>query len=220
MISKQFDITTDWGKMVLPYKFALDHLTTIIDHISEEATYVHNYNPIEHIKSRLKAPKSIIDKLERKGFPKSIKSINENLYDIVGVRIICSFVSDIYDLYALLAKRREFRIVECRDYIKHPKPNGYQSLHLIVEVPIELSSESRKVYAEIQLRTMGMDFWASLEHKIFYKYNREIPDRLKNELREAADMTVTLDAKMKAISEEIGRIESPYDAVLLNSRRG
>lgn len=200
----------EWKDVFLPYKFAMDQLSTTIAHINEEALHGHDYNPIEHIKTRLKTPESIITKLQRKGFPVEVASAGEHLYDIVGVRIICSFLSDIDDLYELLRKRQDMRIMEVRDYIRNPKPNGYRSLHLIVEVPVILSRGTKHVYAEIQLRTLGMDFWASLEHKIFYKYNKDIPDRLKQELLEAANLTVQLDAKMKAISDEIGHLDSPY----------
>ncbi|CAH0118918.1 MULTISPECIES: GTP pyrophosphokinase family protein [unclassified Paenibacillus] len=210
MIEIRLTDANQWKAFIIPYKFALDKLTIMINHINQEAAALYDYNPIEHIKSRLKSPESILNKLERKGLPVTFQSVTNDLFDIVGIRIICSFVSDIYDLYELLRKRQDLKIVECKDYIRNPKPNGYQSLHLIVQIPVTLASETKQVYAEIQLRTMGMDFWASLEHKIFYKYNRDIPDRLKRELRDAADMTVKLDEKMKAISDEIGRIESPY----------
>lgn len=203
----------EWKDIFLPFKFAMDQLGTTIAHISEEASHGCGYNPIEHIKTRLKTPESIMAKLQRKGLPLQMASAGEHLYDIVGVRIICSFLSDIYDLFELLRKRQDMRIIEVRDYIRSPKPNGYRSLHLIVEVPVILSTGTKHVYAEIQLRTLGMDFWASLEHKIFYKYNKDIPDRLKQELLEAANLTVQLDAKMKAISDEIGHLDSPYAVI-------
>lgn len=209
-MEQRLKIVNQFKEMFLPYKFALDYLSTTIEHISEEAMHVYDYNPIEHIKTRLKSPESVISKLQRKGLPVEFASAKEHLSDIVGVRIICSFVSDIYDLYEILRSRHDIRIMECKDYIQNPKPNGYQSLHLIVEVPILLSKGTEYVRAEIQLRTLGMDFWASLEHKIFYKYNKDIPERLKRELFEAANMTVQLDAKMKAISEEVGHLSSPY----------
>lgn len=212
MYEDDFREAKKWKDIFLPYKFAMDQLSTTIAHINEEAMHGHDYNPIEHIKTRLKTPESIMNKLQRKGFPLDLASAGDHLYDIVGVRIICSFLSDIYDLYELLKKRQDMRIIEVRDYISSPKPNGYRSLHLIVEVPVILSKGTKHVYAEIQLRTLGMDFWASLEHKIFYKYNKDIPDRLKHELLEAANLTVRLDAKMKAISDEIGHLDSPYAA--------
>ncbi|GLI08490.1 GTP pyrophosphokinase [Paenibacillus tyrfis] len=200
----------EWKEMFLPYKFAMEQLSTTIRHINEEAMHVYNYNPIEHIKTRIKSPESIINKLQRKGLPISLVTARDHLNDIIGVRIICSFLSDIYDLYEILNNRHDMKIIECKDYIRNPKPNGYQSLHLIVEVPVLLSKGTQLVKAEIQLRTLGMDFWASLEHKIFYKYNKDIPDRLKQELLSAAHLTVELDAKMKAISDEIGHLDSPY----------
>ncbi|MBP1157605.1 MULTISPECIES: GTP pyrophosphokinase family protein [unclassified Paenibacillus] len=209
-MEQRLKLINQFKELFLPYKFALDYLSTTIEHINEEAMHVYDYNPIEHIKTRLKSPESVISKLQRKGLPIEFASAKQHLSDIVGVRIICSFVSDIYDLYEILRSRHDIKIIECKDYIKSPKPNGYQSLHLIVEVPILLSKGTERVLAEIQLRTLGMDFWASLEHKIFYKYNKDIPERLKRELYEAANMTVQLDAKMKAISDEVGHLSSPY----------
>lgn len=210
VMEQRLQLVNQFKELFLPYKFALDYLSTTIEHINEEAMHVYDYNPIEHIKTRLKSPESVISKLQRKGLPIDFASAKRHLSDIVGVRIICSFVSDIYDLHEILRARHDIKIMECKDYIKNPKPNGYQSLHLIVEVPILLSKGTEHVRAEIQLRTLGMDFWASLEHKIFYKYNKDIPERLKRELYEAANMTVQLDAKMKAIGDELGHLSSPY----------
>ena len=219
-MEQRLKLMNQFKELFVPYKFALDYLSMTIEHINDEAMHVYDYNPIEHIKTRLKSPESVISKLQRKGLPIDFISAKEHLSDIVGVRIICSFVSDIYDLHEILKSRNDIKILECKDYIQNPKPNGYQSLHLIVEVPILLSRGTEYVKAEIQLRTLGMDFWASLEHKIFYKYNKDIPERLKNELYEAANMTIQLDAKMKAISDEVGHLESPYSMRAMAALKG
>ncbi|WP_002151159.1 GTP pyrophosphokinase [Bacillus cereus] len=188
-----------WGQFLLPYKFALDEMTTKINIIAEEAKYLKNHNQIEHIKTRLKSFESIQLKLDRKGISPTMSNSREQLYDIAGMRIICSFVSDIYDIYSQLSKRNDIKIVQVKDYIENPKSNGYQSLHVIVQIPVTLSQKVETVYVEIQLRTLAMDFWASLEHKIYYKYDKKIPFYLEQELIDAAKTAKSLDEKMRDI---------------------
>ncbi|MGG0220209.1 GTP pyrophosphokinase family protein [Bacillus mycoides] len=188
-----------WGQFLLPYKFALDEMTTKINIIAEEAKYLKNHNQIEHIKTRLKSFESIQLKLDRKGITPTMSNSREQLYDIAGMRIICSFVNDIYDIYSQLSKRNDIKIVQVKDYIENPKSNGYQSLHVIVQIPVTLSQKVETVYVEIQLRTLAMDFWASLEHKIYYKYDKKIPFHLEQELIEAAKTAKSLDEKMRDI---------------------
>ncbi|MCQ6534813.1 GTP pyrophosphokinase [Bacillus mycoides] len=188
-----------WGQFLLPYKFALDEMTTKINIIAEEAKYLKNHNQIEHIKTRLKSFESIQLKLDRKGISPTMSNSREQLYDIAGMRIICSFVNDIYDIYSQLSKRNDIKIVQVKDYIENPKSNGYQSLHVIVQIPVTLSKKVETVYVEIQLRTLAMDFWASLEHKIYYKYDKKIPFYLEQELIDAAKTAKSLDEKMRDI---------------------
>ncbi|EEL67703.1 GTP pyrophosphokinase family protein (plasmid) [Bacillus mycoides] len=188
-----------WGQFLLPYKFALDEMTTKINIIAEEAKYLKNHNQIEHIKTRLKSFESIQLKLDRKGISPTMSNSREQLYDIAGMRIICSFVNDIYDIYSQLSKRNDIKIVQVKDYIENPKSNGYQSLHVIVQIPVTLSQKVETVYVEIQLRTLAMDFWASLEHKIYYKYDKKIPFYLEQELIDAAKTAKSLDEKMRDI---------------------
>ncbi|ETT86957.1 putative GTP pyrophosphokinase [Bacillus sp. RC55] len=188
-----------WGQFLLPYKFALDEMTTKINIIAEEAKYLKNHNQIEHIKTRLKSFESIQLKLDRKGISPTMSNSREKLYDIAGMRIICSFVNDIYDIYSQLSKRNDIKIVQVKDYIENPKSNGYQSLHVIVQIPVTLSQKVETVYVEIQLRTLAMDFWASLEHKIYYKYDKKIPFYLEQELIDAAKTAKSLDEKMRDI---------------------
>jgi putative GTP pyrophosphokinase len=194
-------------RFLMVYKFGLDEIKTKIEILKQEFQYVHDYNPIEHVASRIKSPESILKKVRKKGCELSLPSIRENINDIAGIRIICSFTSDIYKVSEMLQKQENMRIIECKDYIKNPKPNGYQSLHLIMEVPVFLSDRTEKVRVEAQIRTIGMDFWASLEHKIYYKCNKEVPEKLRNELMDAAITVRQLDMKMEQLNKEISEIK-------------
>lgn len=196
-------LKTELTRFMMSYKFGLDELYTKIDILKQEFQYIHDYNPIEHVKSRIKTPDSILQKLHRKGFELSLDSIKENIQDIAGIRIICSFVSDIYRLSEMLQNQKDIKVLACKDYIKNPKPNGYQSLHLILQVPVFMSDRVENVCVEVQIRTIGMDFWASLEHKIYYKYNKQIPQKLVDDLKEAANSVSQLDKKMENINKEI-----------------
>ncbi|MCM3668053.1 GTP pyrophosphokinase family protein [Mesobacillus maritimus] len=190
-------------RFMMAYKFALDEMNTKINILKEEFNYIHDYNPIEHVKSRVKSPESILKKVVRKNLDLNMQSIRENIKDIAGVRITCSFESDIYKIQDMLQNQKDINVLECKDYIKSPKPNGYRSLHLILEIPVFLSSGEELIPVEIQIRTIAMDFWASLEHKIYYKYNKEVPEHLLTELKDAATAAAGLDAKMERINKEI-----------------
>ncbi|WP_337099318.1 GTP pyrophosphokinase [Paenibacillus sp. YIM B09110] len=205
------DLKTQMTRFMMMYKFALSELETRIEILQEEFHLLHEYNPIENTKSRLKSPKSIFEKLYRKQTGLSLTSIRNSIRDIAGMRITCSFISDIYRISDMLRNQSDLNIVEVKDYIKEPKPNGYQSLHLIIEVPVYISDRRENVFVEVQIRTIAMDFWASLEHKIFYKYNQEIPERLLNELREAAVSASALDHKMERLHDEIEAIKEEQD---------
>ncbi|MCM3764366.1 GTP pyrophosphokinase family protein [Neobacillus niacini] len=194
-------------RFMMAYKFALDEMNTKINILKDEFNYIHEYNPIEHVTSRLKSPESIYKKVYRKGYEFSLPSIKENIRDIAGIRITCSFMSDIYKLSNMIAKQKDITVVEYKDYIQNPKPNGYQSLHLILQVPIFMSDREELIYVEVQIRTIAMDFWASLEHKIYYKYNQEVPKQMVAELKEAAVMASQLDKKMERLHNEIAEIK-------------
>nr|WP_312470944.1 GTP pyrophosphokinase family protein [Neobacillus sp.] len=194
-------------RFMMAYKFALDEMNTKINILKDEFNYIHDYNPIEHVKSRIKSPESIFKKVYRKGYNLSLASIKENVRDIAGIRITCSFKSDIYELSKMIAGQKDVRVVDYKDYIKNPKPNGYQSLHLILEIPIFMSDREELTYVEVQIRTIAMDFWASLEHKIYYKYNKEVPNQMVAELKEAAVMAEELDSKMERLHKEISEIK-------------
>ncbi len=204
-------IKTELTRFMMSYKFALDEVNTKIDILRQEFRYIHDYNPIEHVKSRLKTPESIVNKVNRKGYELTVSSIKENVRDIAGIRITCSFISDIYELKDMLQNQKNIKVIECKDYIKNPKPNGYKSLHLILQIPIFMSDRSEDVYVEVQIRTIAMDFWASLEHKIYYKYDKEIPEGLKEELKMAAVRVSQLDEKMESIHKEISQFKEKED---------
>jgi putative GTP pyrophosphokinase len=193
----------EWKNSLIIYNFALDEINTKLKILNEEFQFIHNHNPIEHIKSRIKDPKGIMQKLHRKGHAITIENAKKYIHDIAGVRITCSFISDIYEIYNIIEKQADIKVMQVKDYIKNPKPNGYKSLHLIISIPVFLSTGVQEVFVEIQIRTIAMDFWASLEHKIYYKFDKDVPAHLLNELKEAADAAHELDVKMKRIKDGV-----------------
>ncbi|MEY9975394.1 GTP pyrophosphokinase family protein [Lysinibacillus sp. RC79] len=201
-------LQTELTRFFLAYKFALQEIETKINILQEEFKLIHEYNPIEHLSTRVKSPKSILLKVKKRNLKPSIEAIRENIRDIAGVRITCSFVEDIYKVSAMLQAQNDIEVVEVKDYIASPKGNGYQSLHLIIKIPIFMSDRMEKVYVEIQIRTIAMDFWASLEHKIYYKYNKEVPEHIRFELKEAAIQVAELDRKMERLNEEINILKA------------
>lgn len=211
-------------RFMMTYQFALDELMTKIDILQQEFHHMNDYNPIEHAESRLKSPESMLTKLYRKGLPVTLASVKEHIKDVAGVRITCSFVSDIYEVSRMLEQQQDLEVLEVKDYIKNPKPSGYQSLHLLLKIPVFMSDRVEHICVEVQIRTIAMDFWASLEHKIFYKYNREVPDRLKEELKEAAASAAALDRKMEKLHLEMKEIkemneeEDPFELMFNNNR--
>ncbi|WP_059173193.1 GTP pyrophosphokinase family protein [Bacillus sp. FJAT-27445] len=218
-------LKTELMRFMMSYKFALDEMNTKINILKQEFKYIHDYNPIEHVTHRVKSPESILKKIQRKGYDLSLASIKEGITDIAGIRIICSFTSDIYEISNMLQRQKDIKVIKCKDYIKNPKPNGYQSLHMILQIPIFMSDREDHVYVEIQIRTIAMDFWASLEHKIYYKYNKEIPQKIKDELKEAAISATQLDKKMEKIHKEVNEIkeldndEENLQELLINNER-
>ena len=195
-------------RFMMSYKFGLEEIQTKIEILKQEFELVHEYNPIEHVKSRMKNPESILKKVQRRGYDWTIDSIRENVRDIAGIRINCSFVSDIYKVSEMLQKQKDITVVEFKDYIAAPKPNGYQSLHMILQIPVFMSDRTEDVYVEVQIRTIAMDFWASLEHKIYYKYDKDVPQHLKDELKEAAETIMALDRKMELIHQEMQQVKN------------
>ncbi len=203
-----YEDVDSWNTIILLYNSALKEVGTKLEILNDEFQHVHQYNPIEHIKSRIKTPESIVKKLKRRGYEVSVSNMVRFVNDIAGVRIICSFTSDIYRIADMLARQNDIRVLSIKDYIKNPKDSGYKSFHMIVSVPIFLSSETMETKVEIQIRTVAMDFWASLEHKINYKYDGTVPEHIKRELSECAEMVSDLDAKMMSLNEEIKESEN------------
>ena len=193
------DYAMPYRELMAYYRCAMMEVETKFDVLNEELSLLYDRNPIESIKSRLKSPESIMDKAARKGIPLTVSAIEENLNDIAGIRVICSFPSDIYMLAEALLRQDDVTLVEKKDYIANPKSNGYRSLHLIVETPIFLHNQTRRMKVEVQLRTISMDWWASLEHKIRYKKDVPDPEQIEKELFECAEMGAVLDERMEKI---------------------
>ena len=192
-------------EMTQLYDSAIREVRTKLEILDREFRVRYARNPIHHIDSRLKSPHSIVKKLRRKGYPQTIESAETHLFDIAGVRIICNYVQDIYHIADLLTHQRDVELVERKDYIENPKPNGYRSLHLVVRIPVFLSSHTELVPVEIQIRTIAMDFWASLEHELRYKNDAEATADLKRRLKECAETSAALDLEMQRIYQEINR---------------
>ena len=191
--------------LMMQYRCAIMEVETKLKVLDAEFSQEYNRNPVEAIKSRLKSPVSISDKLRRKGYAVTVENIEKYLKDVAGVRVICSFPDDIYRLAALLEKQDDIILLEKKDYIKNPKPNGYRSLHLILDIPIFLSNEKKHMKVEVQFRTIAMDFWASLEHKLKYKKNVENSEIIVEQLKKCADSIEKLDYQMQEIRDGIDR---------------
>jgi putative GTP pyrophosphokinase len=208
----------DFARLLMSYKFGLDEVMTKVNILKEEFTYIHDYSPIEHVRSRVKSPESILKKAHRKNTPLTVEHIRASISDIAGIRITCSFVEDTYVIRDMLVGQDDITVVEVKDYIANPKANGYQSLHLIVEVPVFMSDRVEAVRVEIQIRTVAMDFWASVEHKIYYKYDGVVPESLLSELKEAADAVTRLDMKMERLYGEVSKLADSETTVAAEPR--
>ena len=195
--------TQPYRELMSYYRCAMMEVETKFNVLNEELSLQYDRNPIESIKTRLKSPESIAEKLQRRGFPLTVESIEENLNDIAGVRVICSFPSDIYQLADAFLKQDDITLLQRKDYIASPKPNGYRSLHLIVEVPIFLTDRKEYIPVEVQLRTIAMDFWASLEHKLKYKKDIREAEAIAAELAVCAEQVASLDLHMQQIHKRI-----------------
>ena len=200
---KNYENVDSWKTIIFLYNAALKEVGTKLEILNEEFQHVHQYNPIEHIKTRIKTPESIVKKLHRYGYETSIENMVKYINDIAGVRLICSFTSDIYRLAEMIGNQDDLKVLSIKDYIKNPKESGYKSYHMLVSVPIFLSDGPIDTKVEIQIRTIAMDFWASLEHKIYYKFEGNAPEHISRELKECADMVSELDDKMLSLNEEI-----------------
>ena len=202
-IMMQDDSVLSWNTAMLLYNSALKEMGTKIEILNDEFQHVHQYNPIEYVKTRLKSPESIVKKLKRYGYEDSIQNMIEYCNDIAGVRIVCSFTSDIYRLADMIGRQSDITVLSIKDYIKNPKPSGYKSYHMIVTIPIFLSDRMVDTKVEIQIRTIAMDFWASLEHKIYYKFEGHAPAYISHDLQECSKIVSELDEKMLMLNEAI-----------------
>ena len=210
MGNKNYDETdqvTSWTEVILVYNAALKEIGTKLEILSDEFQHVHRYNPIEHIKSRIKTSESIVKKLKRNGYESTIENMVQYVNDIAGVRVVCSFTSDIYRIAEMIANQNDIKVLSIKDYIKNPKESGYKSYHMLVSVPIFLSDRMVETKVEIQIRTVAMDFWASLEHKIHYKFEGNVPAHIKEELVACAKMVSDLDGRMMSLNEEVQSLE-------------
>ena len=192
-----------WNTTIFLYNSALKEVKTKVEILNDEFQQVHQYNPIEYVKARIKTPESIVKKLKRYGKETSIENMINYINDIAGIRIVCSFTSDIYKLAEMIGKQKDLTVVSVKDYIKNPKESGYKSYHMLVTIPIFMSDRTVNTKVEIQIRTMAMDFWASLEHKIYYKFEGNAPDYISSDLRECSEIVSMLDAKMLQLNEAI-----------------
>lgn len=205
VVQRDSDID-NWKEVMLIYSSALKQISTKLEILNDEFQHVHRYNPIEHIKSRVKTPESIVKKLKKHGYESTIQNMVEYVNDIAGIRVICSFTSDIYQIAEMIRNQSDIKVISIKDYIVTPKKSGYKSYHMLVTIPVYLSDRIVDTKVEIQIRTVAMDFWASLEHKINYKFEGNAPDHIRNELVECARMVSELDERMLSLNEEIQMI--------------
>lgn len=206
MLTTMGELRHHLSRFMASYQFAMQEVETKVTILQQEFQLLHQYNPIEHVSCRLKTLQSVIAKARRQGCAPTTEDIRREIRDIAGVRVVCSFASDVYRVQEMLCGQADIEVLAIKDYIAHPKPSGYRSLHAIIEVPVFLSDDVVAVPVEMQFRTVAQDFWASLEHKIFYKYDRAIPPELQSRLQEAARTAAHLDAEMMQLSIEIDRL--------------
>lgn len=196
-----------WKEVTLIYNSALKQISTKLEILNDEFQHVHRYNPIEHLKSRIKTPESIVKKLKRHGYESTISNMVRYVNDIAGIRVICSFTSDIYQIAEMISNQSDINVISVKDYIVNPKPSGYKSYHMLVTIPVYLSDRIENTKVEIQIRTVAMDFWASLEHKIHYKFEGNAPDHIREQLVECSKIVSDLDTRMLNLNREIQQIE-------------
>ena len=201
----------EWNRALLLYDSVLREINTKLEILNNEFKQAHQYNPIEHITSRIKSPESIARKIRKKGLELTVENIVKYVNDVAGVRIICSFTSDIYRIASSISNQDDVTVLRVMDYIANPKPNGYMSYHMIVSIPIFLTNDVIDTKVEIQIRTIAMDFWASLEHKIYYKFEGKAPAGIKDELKECANIISFLDEKMLSINESVKHYHEDFN---------
>ncbi|MCQ2081840.1 MAG: GTP pyrophosphokinase family protein [Lachnospiraceae bacterium] len=205
-MGQDYDVNS-WTEVILLYTSALKQMQTKLEILNDEFQHVHQYNPIEHIKARIKTSESIVKKLRKKGYESTIQNMVDHVNDIAGLRIICSFTSDIYKIAEMITNQSDIKVQYVKDYIQNPKESGYRSYHMHITVPVYLSDKIVETKVEIQIRTVAMDFWASLEHKIKYKFEGHAPDDIIDALIECSNMVSKLDKMMLTLNNEINSIK-------------
>lgn len=196
-----------FATVMFVYQSALIQMCSRIDVLNNELSQVYSYNPIEYVKTRLKTPESIMQKLRKQGHSFNVNDLIEYIHDIAGIRITCSFFSEVYFLSDMIAKQDNLEVLSIKDYIKNPKESGYMSYHMLLSIPVALADAVVPAKVELQIRTMAMDFWASLEHKMYYKYEGNAPDYFERELQECASIISRLDTKMMSLNEAMKKID-------------
>lgn len=205
---KIFENMQNFQEVMLMYNCAIKEVRTKFEVLNDDLSIAHNRNPIEMIKTRIKKPASIFKKLNRKNFEVSMESIKENINDVAGVRVICSFVDDIYEVAKMFTSQDDVTLLAVKDYIKHPKENGYRSYHIIISIPVFFANRKEDIKVEVQFRTIAMDFWASLEHEMKYKKNIDNANEIISELKRCADVIASTDLKMQEINKKINFTQS------------
>lgn len=196
----------DYVELQHKYSAAIREVQTKLEILNEEFKVRYDHNPIHHIESRLKSPQSMFTKLEKNGIDISLQAAIDNLNDIAGIRVVCCYIDDVYKVADILLSQDDISLIKKKDYIKNPKPNGYRSLHLVLSIPIFLSDHKEKIPVEVQFRTIAMDMWASLEHKLRYKQKKELPEDLKLDLKKCADEISAIDEKLQSIHIDIQKL--------------
>ena len=196
-----------FATVMFVYQSALIQMRSRIDVLNNELSQVYSYNPIEYVKTRLKTPESIMQKLRKQGHSFNVNDLIEYIHDIAGIRITCSFFSEVYFLSDMIAKQDNLEVLSIKDYIKNPKESGYMSYHMLLSIPVALADAVIPTKVELQIRTMAMDFWASLEHKMYYKYEGNAPNYFERELQECASIISRLDTKMMSLNEAMKKID-------------
>ena len=204
-ISEFFSQVEEFKKSIMKYQCVIRKLQSKLEILNDELSIKKERNPIEMIKYRVKEPRSIVEKLKRRGYPITVEAMEDHLTDIAGIRVICGFIEDIYTVSEILREQDDIHILQIKDYIKNPKPNGYRSFHMIVETPVFFTRNKEPLCAEIQLRTMAMDFWASLEYQLKYKKNIENPEIIASQLKDCAQIISSTDLKMQDILKQINK---------------
>ena len=198
------DQARQFQQAMMRYTCAIREVKTKLEVLNDELSVKNQRNPIEMIKSRVKKPKSIVEKLQRRGFEISLESMEKNLDDVAGIRIICSFLDDIYEVADMLIRQDDVKVIAVKDYIQNPKPNGYRSYHMIIEIPVFFPDSKKPIRVEVQIRTIAMDFWASLDHQL--KYKKSFIDdngEISEELKQCAEVIAGTDVKMLEIRKKI-----------------